>query len=170
LVSTKGNQVCGKRLLDLADLVGEFHGTDSMHASAWTNEEEAAVTVAGSVELEGGLVDRREEAGLLDERHRGRVLGEEHVGGRRGALRHELVRQLAVTAVAQHDVDARVLRERLRPLLGELLVLRVVDHQRVTRCGAAPPGGAAREQERRDGERNEGSTKQVAHRWDPHDE
>jgi hypothetical protein len=111
-----------------------------------------------------------DEAGLLDERHRGRVLGEEHVGGRRGALRHELVRQLAVTAVAQHDVDARVLRERLRPLLGELLVLRVVDHQRVTRCGAAPPGGAAREQERRDGERNEGSTKQVAHRWDPHDE
>jgi len=51
--------VCGKRLLDLADLVGEFHGTDSMHASAWTNEEEAAVTVAGSVELEGGLVVQR---------------------------------------------------------------------------------------------------------------
>ena len=47
----------------------------------------------------------------------------------------QLVRQFGVATVAHLDLDAGRLGERLRPRLGQILVLRVVHHQ-PTRAGA----------------------------------
>ncbi|MNE43316.1 hypothetical protein D3C80_1374860 [compost metagenome] len=86
--------------------------------------------------------DRREQAGIVHQHHRRRVLGEEHIGRRRAALLHDLVAHLAVAAIAQGDLDARVLAEAFHPGLGQRGVLGVVDDDAVGAGGRVGGGGA----------------------------
>ena len=89
--------------------------------------------------IEGVGVEVGEQPGLLDGGHRGGVLGQEDVGGRRVALGDQLVAEFGVAALAVGHLDAGLLGEGVDPLLGQRLMLRVVDQQFVavarTRAG-----------------------------------
>ena len=77
--------------------------------------------------IEGVGVEVGEESGFFHRSHGGRVLREEYVGGRTVALGDQLVAELGVAALAVRDLDAGLFGECVDPLLGQRLVLSVVD-------------------------------------------
>ena len=111
---------------------------------------DAGPVALGGPELRGDLLQRRglergEQPAVRDQRHRRRVLGDEDVGGRGRALGDDLVGELAVVAVAHHHANARARGEVLHPLLGQVLVLRVVERDRDRLRGCR--GTTAREEQ-----------------------
>ena len=129
--STRALQIHDRlRQLGLGQLglvVGEHRGAGG---DARSTCRSAGRYCAGTCARVAG-VDVGEQPGLLDGGHRGRVLGQEDVGGRRGALGDELVAELGVAALAVGHLDAGLLGEGVDPLLGQRLVLGVVDQQPV---------------------------------------
>ena len=113
-------------------------GVPAVVLNAKNDAEEAAViaeagklgSVTVSTQIAGRGTDIR--LGGSDEAdHDEVVLREEHVGGRCIAFGHQLVAELGVTALAVLHLDSGLLGECVDPLLGERLVLGVVDQQLV---------------------------------------
>ena len=91
-------------------------------------------------------VDRREQALVLQVLERRRVLGVDHVGGRVRALGDDLVGERVLVVVADVDLDAGRLLEARDERVGRLLVLAVVERDRLSRPGRGePPQPASRQ-------------------------
>ena len=112
------------RFLDHPLVVGE-------HVLAGENADPVAVRAA--VGRRDARQSRRrhlrQEALFRQELQLRRILGEKDVRRRRRALLHELARKLRPLAVADLDVDAGFLGERLREQVDRLLMLRRVKRQ-----------------------------------------
>ena len=132
-------------------VLGQLVGVVDDHAGPAGRADPAAVVVAEA------LVDRLEHVVrqlrelLVDRAERARVLREEDVGGRVVALLRDRRRELGAVAVADLDLDARLLLEPLEERLDELLLAAGIDDERVL-VAAAPAAtrqrqcAAAREQ------------------------
>ena len=114
------------------------------HPLAAGEADPAAVGVEALGHEGEHVVGERAEATLLvEEADRPGRLREEHVGGRLLALLLDEQRQVGGVAVANVDVDARLLRESIEDRLDQVLRPARVDRDRATAAGAvvgATPG------------------------------